>query len=104
MEFCTKFFYKNITDLIYGTSEEKLYISSNIELNSFLNVINSNFSNTLNLNKLFFPENGSMFFINTNVTSIISVLMFAAYVGLNLLFMIKTSLMFLHINYIMECY
>lgn len=84
------FFSKGLNDLIFHNSEEKLYISYLINLDSFKNVINSNFSQLFNITNFYIPsEGGYLNFNNTKITTLISILFFCGFVFLNLNFIIK---------------
>ena len=84
------FFVKNITDLINSSSEEKLYINKVLSKESFLNVFNTLFSNSMFLGDISVTEDGRlMFFSNSLITSLISVVMTLFILILNILYIFK---------------
>jgi len=85
------FFSKSLMDLISNNSEEKLYISSIINLKSVLNIFNANFSYSYNINNLVFPNGGYLTFQNTLFSDVFSILSGILFMAANLFFMIKTK-------------
>ena len=86
------FFSKNVTDFIYGTSEENLYISTDIGIRSVLNVINASFAYSFNIADFIIPDGGAYLTFKTSlINSLISVICVIAFAIVNLMFVIKTK-------------
>ncbi len=86
------FFTKAITDFLAGSSEEKLYIDFSISLKKILNVVNSNFGFSYHFASYVIPATGIyLFFQHSTLTSIISIILFIAFVVFNASFIWKTK-------------
>ena len=85
------FFVKNITDFLYGSSEEALYMNFGISIRKILNVVNSSFGYSFNFGKYIFLEKGGyLSFDKFIITDLISVLLFISFLVYNFLFIRKT--------------
>lgn len=86
------FFTKNISDLLFGSSEEALYLNFDLNLHKFINIINANFSYSLNIFKLLVPETGVYVFFKSSIfINIISIILFLTFIILNISFILKTK-------------
>jgi hypothetical protein len=84
------FFSKGINDLIYGNSEEKLYINFKINLSNLMNVMNSNFAYDFNFFKFIIPYKGAYItFKNSIISNIISITFFILFIFSNTYFIFK---------------
>lgn len=84
------FFTKAISDLLYSTSEESLYITKSVSFNNVLNVLNSNFAYPFNIFNLSIPAKGIyLTFENNLVSNIFSILCGLIFVVLNVIFIKK---------------
>ena len=85
------FFVKGVNDFINSSSEESLYISTNITFKNFENISNILFANSLYLTKFVFPEGAYLVFNNTNVTSVLSFILSLYLIILNIKYIIKSK-------------
>lgn len=86
------FFTKNITDFIYHTSEESLYVDSSFNINKVINILNVTFSYSFNLGSLYIPRTGVYLTFNySNIINIISIIIGIAFLVLNVYYVIKTK-------------
>lgn len=84
------FFTKAINDFLYNTSEEQLYISTNISVRNILNVLNANFAQSFNIFNLVIPESGVyLTFTNNLISNIFSILCGIVFSVLNIVFIKK---------------
>lgn len=84
------FFTKAINDFLYSTSEEQLYISTDISARNILNVLNANFAQSFNIFNLVIPESGVyLTFTNSLISNIFSILCGIAFFVLNIVFIKK---------------
>lgn len=86
------FFTKGITDLIYGGGEESLYIDTTLSFAKLKNVVNASFANSFNLSRLIIPGTGIYLTFKPCIsTTIISFVLFVAFIFINAYFMYKTK-------------
>lgn len=85
------FFTKGLTDILYGTSEEKKYIDLGLSFDKFLNVINSNFGFQFNLSNLKMMGTGLyLYFVKSMIINVISIIMSIAFLLINVKFIYDT--------------
>ena len=83
------FFTKIATDFLYGKSEEELYITTNIGINNFKNVINANFANNFNISSLTLKLNSEVIFAESLVSNVISLITYIIFIVLNIIYIFK---------------